>query len=93
MAGHGGARPNAGRISNAQKLLDAKAYAKALQGWFTPELQESSWRQLIAEEDANVRIKAISYLTDRLYGKAAQAVDVQHGGEIEVSVKRVINDV
>ena len=92
MAGRGGHRPNAGRKSNAEKLLDQQEAAKSLASWFTPELQKSKWQALLASNDEQVQIKAISYLSDRLYGKAAQSMKVEGEMGIEVSVKRVVAD-
>jgi hypothetical protein len=39
-----GTRKNAGRKSNAQKLLDAQAAAESLASWFTPDYQKSKWK-------------------------------------------------
>lgn len=46
---------------------------------------------MLAHEDAKIRLDACKYLTDRLYGKAAQALDLNHSGELEL-VKRVVSD-
>jgi hypothetical protein len=88
----GGARPNAGRKSNAAKLLDAQAAADSLASWFTPEYQKSKWTALLASNDESVQLKAVSYLSDRLYGKAAQSMKVEGEMEIEVTAKRVVTD-
>lgn len=85
MAKHGGTRRNAGRKSKEAIYLDAIAHAKALQGWFTADVQESSWKSLVASEDENVRLKAISYLSDRLYGRPAQAVDMKLNAEVDIT--------
>jgi len=88
MAGNsirGGARKNAGRKSNASKLLTAGFVAP----WFTPEFQKIKWSQLVNSEDQRIAIDAIKYITDRLYGKAHQAIDFK--GELEV-IKRVVAD-
>ena len=92
MAGRGGHRPNAGRKSNAEKLLDQQEAAKSLANWFTPELQKSKWQSLLQNPDPQVQYKAVSYLSDRLYGKAAQSMKVEGEMQIEVSVKRVVAD-
>lgn len=88
----GGNRKNAGRKSNAQKLLDQQAAAKSLAGWFTPDFQKSKWQALLDSEDESVQYKAVSYLSDRLYGKAAQSMTVDADMKLEVSVKRVVSD-
>lgn len=77
MAGKGGKRNGAGRKSNAAKLAEAKFVA----GWFTEKFQEIKWKSLVASPDENVSVRAMCYLTDRMYGKAAQAVDVTSQGE------------
>lgn len=88
---NGGKRPGAGRKTNAQKALEQDAAAKALGKWFTPNLQESVWKRLIASNDENVQLKTVSYLSDRLYGRAPQALDLNLRGQIEV-IKRVVAD-
>jgi len=90
MAGRGGHRPNAGRKSNAEKLLDQQEAAKSLASWFTPELQKSKWQALLASNDEQVQIKALGYLSDRLYGKAAQSMKVEGEIELDVNIRRVI---
>jgi hypothetical protein len=88
---NGGKRPGAGRKSKAALLLDQERVAKNLADWFTPDLQKSVWNKLIKSEDQNVQYKAVSYLSDRLYGKAAQSMKIE--GEMEVAiVKRVLSD-
>ena len=80
----GGKRPGAGRKSNASKLLEAGFVAS----WFTASFQEIKWKSLVNSTDERISLEAMKYLTDRLHGKAAQAIDLNHSGE--VSVKRVI---
>lgn len=87
----GGVRANAGRKSNAAKLLDAQAAAESLASWFTHDYQKSKWQALIESEDENVQIKAVSYLSDRLYGKAHQSASLDVAGQLEV-IKRVVSD-
>jgi hypothetical protein len=73
MAGNsnsGGPRKNAGRKSNARKLLDAGFAAV----WFTHSLQETKWIEFIESEDEKIRLEAMKYITDRLYGKATQVL-------------------
>jgi len=84
--GHGGARPNSGPKTKAEKLL----MAKSLADWFTPDYQKAKWQALVDSKDEQVQLRAMSYLCDRLYGKAAQAVDLTHGGGVDVNLKRVI---
>lgn len=89
---NGGKRPGAGRKSKAALLLDRERVAKNLADWFTPDLQKSVWNKLIKSEDESVQYKAVSYLSDRLYGKAAQSMKVEGEMAIEVTVKRVVAD-
>lgn len=91
MAVRGGRRTGAGRKSNAQKLLDAQETAASIASWFTTDYQKSKWIALLDSEDEQVQYKAVSYLSDRLYGKAAQSMKVD--GEMSVAVtKRIIAD-
>lgn len=81
MAGKGGKRPGAGRKSNATRLLEAGfacAYFDALE-------QEKLWKSMLSSEDEKIRLDAGKYLTDRLYGKPAQAVDMNMSGELNVT--------
>lgn len=64
----GGKRPGAGRKSNASKLLEAGFVAN----WFTAEFQEIKWNQLVNSDDEMVSLRAMAYLTDRIYGKSKQ---------------------
>jgi hypothetical protein len=77
MAGKGGKREGAGRKSNAVKLAEAQFVA----GWFTESFQEIKWKSLVNSADENVSVRAMCYLTDRIYGKAPQALDVTSKGE------------
>lgn len=77
--GYGGARPGAGRKSNAVKLLERKAALEAMAGWLTVPLQNSIWRDLLNDEDPNVRLQAIRYLSDQMYGKAGQSMALTDG--------------
>lgn len=81
----GGSRPNAGRKTNVAKLLDAQAAADSLASWFTPDYQKSKWVALLECDDENVQIKAVTYLSDRLYGKAAQSMAItgSDGGPVQ----------
>jgi hypothetical protein len=68
----GGKRPGAGRKSNAVKLLAAGFVAN----WFTVEFQETRWNQLVNSKNEFVALRAMAYLTDRLYGKSKQQLEV-----------------
>lgn len=85
MAGPGGARPGSGRKTNAAKALAAGFIAP----FFDLPTQQKKWESLLASDDEKVVLDAVKYLTDRMYGKAPQAVDMNLGGEVEV-IKRVI---
>ena len=37
----------------------------------------------LESEDERIALDATKYLTDRLYGKAPQSVDLNHSGEID----------
>ena len=76
MAGRGGIRRGAGRKSKASKLMEAGFVAS----WFTAEFQEIKWKSFIDSDDERIALDATKYLTDRLYGKASQAVEMTGGG-------------
>lgn len=83
----GGARKGAGRKSKASKLLQAGFVAN----WFTSEFQEIKWKKLVNSPDERISLEATKYLSDRLYGKAHQAIDMNHSGEL--AIKRVLADI
>lgn len=88
MAGNsnsGGPRKNAGRKSNAEKLLKAGFCAP----WFTPELQKTKWQELVNSSDEKIRLEVMKYITDQLHGKAKQAVEHsgENGGPIPISLE------
>jgi hypothetical protein len=87
MAARGGIRNGAGRKSKASRLIEAGFVAS----WFTVEFQEIKWKSFIESDDQRIALDATKYLTDRLYGKAPQSLDLNHSGE--VAIKRVIADV
>jgi hypothetical protein len=78
----GGKRIGAGRKSNAVRLLETGFVAD----WFTPQFQKIKWNQLVNSKDELVALRAMAYLTDRLYGKPKQ----QHEVSADVQVKTVI---
>ncbi|HEY5330876.1 MAG TPA: hypothetical protein VIJ79_13395 [Acidobacteriaceae bacterium] len=71
MAGRGGIRKGAGRKSKASKLIEAGFVAS----WFTAEFQEIKWKSFLDSEDERIALDATKYLSDRLYGKASQALE------------------
>jgi hypothetical protein len=85
MGQNGGARPGAGRKSKATKLLEAGFAAP----FFDEKEQQRHWKSLLASDDEKVRMDAVKYLTDRLYGKAPQSLDLNHKGEV---ISRVVSD-
>ena len=80
----GGHRKGAGRKSKASKLLQAGFVAN----WFTEEFQEIKWKSLAESEDERIVLEAMKYLTDRIHGKAKQAVEHSgpEGGPIRAAV-------
>lgn len=77
MAGKGGKRPGAGRKSKAVKLVEAGFVAS----YWTALDQERFWKSMLRSEDERIALDAGKYLTDRLYGKAPQSVDMTSKGE------------
>lgn len=90
MAGKGGKREGAGRKSNKVKLLHAEFAAP----FFGPVKQATLWKKYLNSSDERVSLDAAKYLTDRLYGKARQAVELsgQGGGPILSEHKIVFID-
>lgn len=78
MAGNGGKRLGAGRKTNAAKALAAGFVAE----YFDSSEQEKLWKSMLRSDDEKIRLDAGKYLTDRLYGKAPQAVEMNHSGKI-----------
>lgn len=87
MAGKGGARPGSGRKSNATKLVEAGFVCNY---WGALE-QEKFWKSMLACEDDRIKLDAGKYLTDRLYGKASQAVALSDpdGDKLEFVVRHI----
>lgn len=86
MAGRGGFRRGAGRKSNASKLIDAGFVAS----WFTAEFQEIKWKSFPGSDDERIALDATKNLTDRLFGKAPQAVDLNHSGANDLGLAEQI---
>lgn len=78
MSARGGKREGAGRKSKVTKLLEAKFAAP----FFSEAVQQKTWKSLLTSADEKVVLDATKYLTDRLYGKATQAVDMNHSGKV-----------
>jgi hypothetical protein len=86
MAGAGGFRSGAGRKSNALKLIEAGFVAS----WFTAEFQEIKWKSFLESDDQRIALDATKYLTDRLFGKAPQSVDLNHSGGLDLGLAECI---
>jgi hypothetical protein len=90
MAGTGGFRRGAGRKSKASKLIEAGFVAD----WFTADHQKIKWKSFLDSKDERIALDAIKYLTDRVYGKASQAVAISDpdGGPIQFVTKSILED-
>lgn len=86
MAGKGGKREGAGRKSKAQKLVEAGFVCTH----FGAAEQEAFWKSMLKSTDERIKLDAGKYLTDRLYGKPAQAVDMTSKGESLIT-KLIVN--
>ena len=86
MAGKGGFRKGAGRKSNASKLMEAGFVAS----WFTAEFQEIKWKSMVDSKDERVSLDAMKYLSDRLFGKPHQAMDLNHSGDLSLTLAETI---
>jgi hypothetical protein len=84
MASHGGKRPNSGRKSNAQKALELGFVCKA----FSLPVQETKWNQLLNSQDENIVLKAMTYLTNRVYGMPKQPIETDGQLRVVVDVVR-----
>jgi hypothetical protein len=69
---HGGKRPGAGRPTNLQRMADRQFVAD----WFTANKQREKWQQLLRSRDEEIILRTMIYLTDRLFGKAPQGVEL-----------------
>ena len=76
-AKHGGKRAGAGRKPDYFKRLQVKPLTAAQILARYPE--DEAWGYFLEHEDAEIRLKARIYLTDRRDGKPRQAVDVSGG--------------
>ena len=82
MAGRGGFRKGAGRKSKASRLIEAGFVAD----WFTPAYQQIKWKSFLESQDERIALDATKYLTDRLFGKAPQSVDLNHSGAVNLGL-------
>ncbi len=57
--------------------------------WFTAEFQEIKWKSFLESKDERIALDATKYLTDRLFGRAPQSVDLNHSGEIDGLAERI----
>jgi hypothetical protein len=73
----GGKRPGSGRKPNYLKRLGIKAITAADLLAHVNEIE--LWKGLLNHKSADVRLRTLSYLTDRRDGKPKQAVDVTGG--------------
>lgn len=73
----GGKRPGSGRKPNYLKRLGIKAITAAELLAHVNEIE--LWKGLLNHKSADVRLRTLSYLTDRRDGKPKQAVDVTGG--------------
>ena len=80
---NGGRRPGAGRKTNASKLLAAGFACN----YWTLDAQEKHWKSVLGSKDERIRFEAGKYLTDRIWGKPAQAVDMNHSGDMGITFK------
>jgi hypothetical protein len=85
MAGRGGFRNGAGRKSKASKLIEAGFVAD----WFTADYQQIKWKSFLESKDERIALDATKYLSDRLYGKASQAMTLS-GDAVEPLIVRHI---
>jgi hypothetical protein len=74
-----------GRPTNAQLLAKRLTPKEYLDG----RDSTSMWNRYLDSEDDKVSLDCWKYLHDRVMGKPAQSLDLNHGGEIEV-IKRVV---
>ena len=73
--GSGGKRLGAGRKPNALKGLGFDVIAET----WPLHKQKTFWYSMLYSSNERISFEAGKYLTDRMYGKAKQEVDVNHG--------------
>lgn len=78
--GWGGKRPGAGRRPrDAEKWIKARGLSPATAAELLGRANERRiWYELLNSADDSVRLRAITYLTDRRDGKAAQQINLTH---------------
>ena len=74
-AGSGGKRPGAGRKPNVLKGFGFDVIAET----WPLHKQKTFWYSMLYSSNERISFEAGKYLTDRMYGKAKQEVDVNHG--------------
>jgi len=86
----GGKRPGAGRkplpLTVVRRAVGT--FNKATAAEILATINElETWGQLLQDEDPNIRLKAVMYLTDRRDGKAEQTI--RHGNATDDSFERL----
>jgi hypothetical protein len=85
----GGKRLGAGRPKGSLNKVKLVATDIATQALESVD-QVKAWRQLMQSKDERIRLEALKYLSDRAYGKASQAVNLQSdGNDLRVFVEVV----
>lgn len=88
MAGTGGKRIGAGRKLNADKALAAGFIAP----YFDLPTQSKLWKSMLNSEDEKIRLDTAKYLTDRLYGKAPQAIEMSGKDGAPIAFQNIMVD-
>jgi hypothetical protein len=89
----GGKRAGAGRKPSTIKGIARKLPRESAELILAEIKANRKWIELANSEDERIVLDVMKYMTDRAYGKAAQAMELSgpEGGAIEV-VKRVVTD-
>jgi hypothetical protein len=85
--GRGGRRKGAGRKPNYLKKMGASPLTAAHLLAHVDELK--LWEHLLHDKSSDVRMRALSYLTDRRDGRAKQSMDVSGGMNLNFLAERI----
>lgn len=93
MADKGGKRAGAGRKPSTIKGIARRLPRESAELLLSEIKANQKWVKLANSADERIALDTLKYITDRAYGRAAQAVELSgaDGGPIEV-VKRVVSD-
>lgn len=93
MAGKGGKRPGSGRKPSTIKGIAKKLPRESAELILCEIKANQRWVELASSSDERIVLETLKYLTDRAYGKAAQAVEHsgKDGGDLVLTIRHIGN--